>query len=159
MPFVPMEIPSLTPMVLNCIPSRPALSTPSFTLWFRSIRCMLHGLPEYHTELMPTCALFMSASLIPVAYSMACDAPCDLGCVMCLLTELSSLSALAVRAAELESVRLQTIRLGSRFRGQKNLRCVPLRPRRAPCARENSSKACERHCGGLTARSVADCSS
>jgi hypothetical protein len=41
--------------------------------------------------------------------------------VMCLLTELSSLSALAVRAAELESARLQTIRLGSRFRGQKKL--------------------------------------
>jgi hypothetical protein len=108
-------------MVLNCIPSRPALSTPSFTLWFRSIRCMLHGLPEYQTDEMPTWALFMSVSLMPVAYSIACEAPCDLGCVMCLLTELSSLSALAVRAAELESARLQTIRLGSRFRGQKKL--------------------------------------
>jgi hypothetical protein len=66
----------------------------------------LHGLPEYQTDAMPTCALSMSAVDMPVAYSIACDAPCDLGCVMARLTELSSLSALAARAAALERARL-----------------------------------------------------
>jgi len=65
MPGVPIETPSLTivnslgsgppqityltPIVLNCIPTNPAFSTPSLTLWLRSIKCMLHGFPEYHT--------------------------------------------------------------------------------------------------------------
>mmetsp|Transcript_4092 Transcript_4092/g.7511 ORF Transcript_4092/g.7511 Transcript_4092/m.7511 type:complete len:146 (-) Transcript_4092:42-479(-) len=40
---------------------------------------MLHGLPSYQTEQTPTCGLFMSSSLSPVAYSMAWEAPCDLG--------------------------------------------------------------------------------
>jgi hypothetical protein len=31
-PSVPIEIPSLTPMVLNLIPRRPSATTPSFTL-------------------------------------------------------------------------------------------------------------------------------
>ncbi len=35
----------------------------------------------YHTEEIPTCALFIPSSFNPVAYSMACEAPCDLGCV------------------------------------------------------------------------------
>lgn len=43
---------------------------------------MLQGLPSNHMDEMPTWALFMSASLRPVAYSMACEAPCDLGWVM-----------------------------------------------------------------------------
>lgn len=67
---------------------------------------MLQGLPEYQTDEMPTWALDMSDSLMPVAYSMAWDAPCDLGCVMYLLIELSSLSAFAVRSVELVNARL-----------------------------------------------------
>ncbi len=67
---------------------------------------MLQGLPEYQTDEMPTWALDMSDSLMPVAYSMAWDAPCDFGCVMYLLIELSSLSAFAVRRVELVNARL-----------------------------------------------------
>jgi hypothetical protein len=31
---------------------------------------------------MPTCALFISAGCKPVAYNIACEAPCDGGCVI-----------------------------------------------------------------------------
>jgi hypothetical protein len=55
MPLVPMEMPSLTPMVLNRRPTSPASSTPAFTSAARSFRCMLQGLPSHHTLLMPTC--------------------------------------------------------------------------------------------------------
>ena len=55
MPSVPIEIPSDTPMVLKRMPTMPACSTPSLTAAARSIRCMLHGLPSYHTDEMPTC--------------------------------------------------------------------------------------------------------
>ena len=67
MPDVPMDIPSLTPTVLNCRPTSPAAVTPSFTVSARSRRCMLQGLPSYHTLAMPTWGLFMSASVIPTA--------------------------------------------------------------------------------------------
>ena len=43
---------------------------------------MLHGLPLYQTEDMPTWAFDMSASVSPVAYSIACEAPCDFGWVI-----------------------------------------------------------------------------
>ena len=54
MPSVPIEIPSLTPMVLKRMPSRPAASTPCFTFAARSRRCMLQVLPSYHMLAMPT---------------------------------------------------------------------------------------------------------
>src|SRR6266480_1267676 len=102
MPIVPMEIPSLTPIVLNCIGTRPsaainieyldrlksvgsclpAFEMPCLTRLLRSMRCILHGFPVYHTDEMPTWALSMSSSFIPVAYNMACEAPWDFGCVM-----------------------------------------------------------------------------
>lgn len=50
---------------------------------------MLHGLPEYQTDDIPTCAFDMSEGSRPVAYSIACEAPCDFGCVTCWLTLLS----------------------------------------------------------------------
>ena len=50
---------------------------------------MLHGLPEYQTEEMPTCALSMSDGSKPVAYSIAWLAPWDFGCVTCWLVLLS----------------------------------------------------------------------
>src|SRR5271155_1390415 len=53
-PVVPIEIPSETPMVLNCIGTRPALATPSLTTFESDRRCILQGLPLYHTEDMPT---------------------------------------------------------------------------------------------------------
>ena len=67
MPVVPIEMPSLTPMVLKRMPTRPAAVTPSLTALARSSRCMLHGLPSYQTLEMPTCGLAMSASVMPVA--------------------------------------------------------------------------------------------
>ena len=33
----------------------PASSTPCLTSAARSIKCMLHGLPSYHTDEIPTC--------------------------------------------------------------------------------------------------------
>ena len=44
---------------------------------------MLQGLPSYQTLQMPTCGFAISDSVIPTAYSMACDAPCALGWVIC----------------------------------------------------------------------------
>ena len=67
MPSVPIEMPSLTPMVLNRIPTIPAATTPSFTLSASASRCMLQGLPSYQTLAIPTCGLFMSSAVMPVA--------------------------------------------------------------------------------------------
>ena len=67
MPSVPIEMPSETPIVLNRIPTRSAATTPSFTFAARSFRCMLQELPSYQTLEIPTWALFMSASVRPVA--------------------------------------------------------------------------------------------
>ena len=66
MPSVPIEMPSLTPMVLNRMPTSPAAATPSLTSVGQVVRCMLQVLPSYHTLAMPTCALFMSSSVRPV---------------------------------------------------------------------------------------------
>ena len=66
MPSVPIEIPSLTPMVLNRIPTRSDSLTPALTASANSNKCMLHVLPSYQTLAIPTCGLFMSASVIPV---------------------------------------------------------------------------------------------
>ena len=66
MPSVPIEIPSLTPIVLKRIPTRPAAFTPSLTLSAKSIKCMLQVLPSYHTLEIPTCALRMACSSRPV---------------------------------------------------------------------------------------------
>src|SRR5262245_24619410 len=88
-PSVPIEIASLTPTVLKRMPTMPAAATPSFTCSARSSRCMLQGLPSNQTLEMPTCGLSMSASVSPVPYSIACDAPCDLGCVTRALNLLS----------------------------------------------------------------------
>ena len=67
MPRVPIDMPSLTPTVLNRNPMSPAASTPSFTFSARSRRCMLQLLPSYQTLAIPTCGLSMSASVRPVA--------------------------------------------------------------------------------------------
>ena len=67
MPSVPIEMPSLTPIVLNRMPTMPAATTPSLTRSASRPRCMLQGLPSYHMLAMPTCGFCMSASLRPVA--------------------------------------------------------------------------------------------
>jgi len=61
MPGVPIEIASLTPMVLKRIPTRPAASTPALTSTASRSRCMLHGLPSYHMLQIPTWAFCKSA--------------------------------------------------------------------------------------------------
>ncbi len=67
MPRVPIEMPSDTPIVLKRMPTKSAATTPSFALAPRSPRCMLHGLPSYQILAIPTWALFISASVMPVA--------------------------------------------------------------------------------------------
>ena len=64
-PSVPIEIPSLTPMVLNRIPTMPAAVTPSLTTAASSPRCMLQVFPSYHMLAIPTWALSRSAGWRP----------------------------------------------------------------------------------------------
>ncbi len=66
-PSVPIEIPSLTPMVLNRRPTNPAAATPSLTISASVSRCMLQGLPSNQTLAMPTCGFDISSSDSPVA--------------------------------------------------------------------------------------------
>ena len=75
-------MPSLTPIVLNRIPTHPDSATPSFTYSASRFRCMLHGLPSYQTLAMPTCGFCRSSCDSPVASSIACDAPCMAGWVI-----------------------------------------------------------------------------
>src|SRR5437868_10560345 len=81
MPSVPIDNPSLTPMVLKRMPTSPTALTPDLTSAARRSRCMLQVLPSYHMLQMPTCAFCMSDCVRPVPYSMACDAPWLRGCV------------------------------------------------------------------------------
>ena len=71
---------------------------------------MLHGFPLYQTDEIPTWALFMSCSLRPVAYSMAWDAPCEMGCVTwretLLMAESASEGNLLARGRVVERERL-----------------------------------------------------
>ena len=75
-------MPSLTPIVLNRIPTRPAATAPSRTRAASPSRCMLQGFPSYHMLAIPTWGLSRSAGWRPVAYSIAWDPPCERGCVM-----------------------------------------------------------------------------
>src|SRR5690606_13112103 len=77
MPSVPMEMPSLTPMVWNIRPLSLAAVTLALTRAARSFRCMLHGLPSQPVLATPTWALPMSSSEKPVAYSIALEAGWD----------------------------------------------------------------------------------
>src|SRR6185369_7257545 len=81
MPSVPIDSPSLTPTVLKRRPTRPAPCTPSLTLAASRSRCMLQVLPSYHMLQMPSCGFCKSASVRPMPYSIACDAPWLRGCV------------------------------------------------------------------------------
>mmetsp|Transcript_152 Transcript_152/g.312 ORF Transcript_152/g.312 Transcript_152/m.312 type:complete len:277 (-) Transcript_152:1632-2462(-) len=80
------------------MPISPASSTPFLTISDSCSRCMLHGFPSYHTLEMPTCALFKSALVSPVACNIACEAPWLLGWVIVLLYSLSFSSEENVRA-------------------------------------------------------------
>jgi hypothetical protein len=67
MPSVPIEMPSETPIVKKRKPTRPASRAPSCTASASLPRCMLHGLPSYHIAAMPSCGLWRSSSVRPVA--------------------------------------------------------------------------------------------
>src|SRR5829696_8283227 len=82
MPSVPIEMPSDTPIVLKRMPTQFDAATPSFTCPPRSCRCMLHGLPSYQTASMPSCGLFRSTAVKPVAISIAWLAPWLAGWVL-----------------------------------------------------------------------------
>ena len=90
MPSVPIEIPSLTPIVLKRMPTRSAATTPCLTFSAKPFRCMLQVFPSYHTLQMPTWALAISSDDNPVPKSIACEAPWLLGCVIRRLYLLSS---------------------------------------------------------------------
>src|SRR4029453_14701414 len=75
MPSVPIERPSLTPTVLKRRPTSPDADTPSLICAESRSRCMLHVWPSSHILKMPTCGFFKSASVRPMPYSIACDAP------------------------------------------------------------------------------------
>src|SRR6187549_1064787 len=81
MPSVPIDRPSLTPIVLNRNPTSPAACTPSLTYPASVSICILQVLPSYHIEQMPTCGFCKSASVSPMPYNIACDAPWLRGCV------------------------------------------------------------------------------
>src|SRR6476660_7011824 len=75
-------MPSLTPMVLNRSPTRPAACTPSLTYPASLSRCMLQVFPSHHMLQMPTCGFCRSVGVRPVPYNIACDAPWLRGCVI-----------------------------------------------------------------------------
>jgi len=81
-------MPSLTPIVLNRIPTMPAATTPSRTLAARRSRCMLQVLPSYHMLAIPTWGLSRSAGCRPVPSSIAWEAPWERGWVIRALVRL-----------------------------------------------------------------------
>ena len=71
MPSWPIEMPSLTAMVVNSIGKPPAARTPSFDRLASRSSGMLHGVTSFHDEHTPTCGLPQSSSVMPIARSMA----------------------------------------------------------------------------------------
>ena len=71
MPSWPMEMPSLTAMVVNWMGKPPAERTPSLARRARRSRGRLQGVTSFHDEATPTWGLSQSSSVIPMARSMA----------------------------------------------------------------------------------------
>ena len=71
MPSWPIEIPSLTAMVLNTIGKPPAAVTPALQRVASASSGRLQGVTSFHDEAMPTWALSKSSSVMPTARSMA----------------------------------------------------------------------------------------
>jgi len=84
-PGVPIEIPSLTPMVLKISPTRSTCSVPFLTWVDKSLRCILQGLPSYPVDAIPTSGFCKSSSVKPIACSIACAAGWVGSCVTVLL--------------------------------------------------------------------------
>ncbi len=71
MPSWPIEMPSLTAIVLNSIGNPPAARTPSLDRLASRSSGMLHGVTSFHDEHTPTWGLSQSSSVMPTARSMA----------------------------------------------------------------------------------------
>ena len=71
MPSWPIEMPSLTAMVMNSIGNPPAARTPSFDRLARRSSGMLQGVTSFHDDATPTCGLSQSSSVMPIARSIA----------------------------------------------------------------------------------------
>ena len=70
MPSWPIEMASLTAMVLNSMGNPPAARTPTLALRARRASDRLHGVTSFQEEATPTCGLLQSSSPIPIARSM-----------------------------------------------------------------------------------------
>ena len=71
MPSWPIEMPSLTAMVVNSIGKPPAARTPSLARLASRSSGMLQGVTSFHDEHTPTWGLSQSSSVMPMARSMA----------------------------------------------------------------------------------------
>ena len=71
MPSWPMLMPSLTVMVPNSIGKPPPARTPSLARSARRRNVMLQGVTSFQALAMPTCGFTKSASVMPIARSMA----------------------------------------------------------------------------------------
>ena len=71
MPSWPIEMPSLTEMVVNSSGNPPAARTPSFERFASRSSDRLHGVISFHDEQTPTWGLSQSSSVMPRARSIA----------------------------------------------------------------------------------------
>ena len=69
-PSCPIEIPSETEIVPNCIGKPPASITPWREALAKRSRERLHGVISFHDETIPICGLTQSSSPIPTARSI-----------------------------------------------------------------------------------------
>ena len=69
-PSWPIEIPSDTEIVPNCIGKPPASMTPLREAFAKRSSERLHGVISFHDEAIPICGLAKSSSFIPTARSM-----------------------------------------------------------------------------------------
>jgi hypothetical protein len=70
-PSWPIEMPSLTAMVVNSMGNPPAARTPSLDRFASRSSGMLQGVTSFHEEETPTCGFSQSSSVMPIARSMA----------------------------------------------------------------------------------------
>ena len=73
-PGVPIEMPSLTPMVLKIKPTISCSGMPFFICVDKSLRCILHGFPSYPVLAIPIKGFWKSSSVRPMACNIACAA-------------------------------------------------------------------------------------
>jgi hypothetical protein len=70
-PSCPIEMPSEIAIVMNSIGKPPASRTPTLARFARRSSGMLHGVTSFHDDATPTCGLSQSASVMPMARSIA----------------------------------------------------------------------------------------